>query len=451
MLEVAIIVLLILANGVFAMAEMAVVSANRLRLKRLADEGDERAASAGRLVEAPNDLLATVQVGITLIAVLSGAFGGAALAEPLSRIIGRWAWLAPYAYPVALALVVVLITYASLVVGELVPKRLALSAPERVASRLAGVMTAVSRVAAPLVAVLGASTDLLLRLLRVREVEEEPVDEDDISMLVEEGLKQGTVEPAEREIIVNAFWLGERRVNSILTPRSSLAWLEVDRGLDGLREALATTPHSRYPVCRGSVDEVIGFVTARDLLAAMLEGKTPSLEDHLKEPLFVPETLPTLTLLERFKSTGVHFAVVLDEYGGVEGIATLRDLVEELVGEVPGTDDVSRPSVVELGRWHWSVAGSLELDDLATLIGMDTSELPSGAAGAADAAHAVSIRTVGGLVALASGQVPRVGDSITVGAWRLVVTETDRMRVLRVEVKRDGASLSEKRRRAWRG
>lgn len=451
MLEVTIIALLILANGVFAMAEMAVVSANRLRLKRLADEGDEGAARAGRLVEAPNDLLATVQVGITLIAVLSGAFGGAALAEPLSVALGRWSWLAPYAYPVALALVVVLITYASLVVGELVPKRLALNAPERVASRLAGPMTAVARVAAPLVSVLGASTDLLLRLLRVREVEEEPVDEDDISMLVEEGLKQGTVEPAEREIIVNAFWLGERRVNSILTPRSSLVWLEVDDGLDGLREALGSTPHSRYPVCSGSVDEVIGFVNARDLLATTLEGETPSLRDHLREPLFVPETLPTLTLLERFKATGVHFAVVLDEYGGVEGIATLRDLVEELVGEVPGVDDAVQPSVVELGPSHWSVAGSLELEDLAKLVGLDASELPTHAVASSDSSRSVSIRTVGGLVALRTGQVPRVGDSVVVGPWRLAVTETDRMRAQRVEVQRDGASRSEKRRHAWRG
>lgn len=451
MLEVVLIALLILANGVFAMAEMAVVSANRLRLQRLADGGNQGARTAARLVEEPNDLLATVQVGITLIAVLSGAFGGAALAEPLAQWLSRWEWLAPYAFPVAMAAVVVLITYASLVVGELVPKRLALNAPERIASRLAGLMTAISRVTAPLVAVLGASTDLLLRLLRVREVEEEPVDEDDISMMVEEGLKQGTVEPAEREIIVNAFWLGERRVNSILTPRSSLTWLEVDRGLDGLREALASTPHSRYPVCRGSVDEVIGFVNARDLLAAMLDGEEPALEDHLREPLFVPETLPTLTLLERFKTTGVHFAVVLDEYGGVEGIATLRDLVEELVGEVPGVDDVVQPSIVDLGPSHWSVAGSLELEELAKLLGLDASELPTHDAGPSDSSRSVSIRTVGGLVALRTGQVPRVGDSIVVGPWRLAVTETDRMRAQRVDVQRDGASRSEKRRHAWRG
>lgn len=438
MLEIALIALLILANGVFAMAEMAVVSANRLRLRRKADEGDGGAEIAARLVESPNDLLATVQVGITLIAVLSGAFGGAALAQPLSEVLSRWAWLAPFAYPVAMALVVVTITYASLVIGELVPKRLALNAPERIAARLAGVMNAASRVAAPLVRLLGASTDLVLRIFRVREVEEEAVDEDDISMMVEEGLKQGTVEPAEREIIVNAFWLGERRVNSILTPRSSLTWLEVERGLDGLREALATSPHSRYPVCRGEVDEVIGFVTARDLLKELLEGRSPSLEDHLKQPLFVPETLPTLTLLERFKSTGVHFAVVLDEYGGVEGVATLRDLVEELVGEVPALEDDRQPAVVELGPAHWSVAGTLELDDLGKLIGLDVDELVPNQGDAEGPTPSVSVRTVGGLVALRTGQVPRVGDTVTIDPWLLEVTETDRMRAGRVSVSRTG-------------
>jgi putative hemolysin len=438
MFEIALIALLILGNGVFAMAEMAVVSANRIRLQRRADGGDNGAARAAVLVDAPNDLLATVQVGITLIGVLSGAFGGAALAEPLAAALGRVAWLAPYAYPVAMGLVVVAITYASLVIGELVPKRLALNAPEAIAARLAAPMAVVSRIAAPLVRLLGASSEVLLRLLRVREVDEEPVDEQDISMLVEEGLKQGTVEPAEREIIVNAFWLGERRVNAILTPRLNVAWLDLSEGLAGLRRALDERPHSRYLVCRGSVDDVVGYVMTRDLVGELLDGHAVDLRKHVKQPLFVPETQPTLTLLEQFKATGVHFAVVLDEYGGVEGVVTLRDLVEELVGEVPDEEDAHSPAVIELAPQSWSVRGSLELDDLEKLIGVSggaTSSL-AGSAGAdpAEVAPTVSVRTVGGLVALRTGQVPRVGDAIVVDGWRLVVTDTDRLRVTRVKV-----------------
>jgi len=447
MLEIVVIGLLIVGNGVFAMAEMAVVSANRIRLERQAAAGDAGASRAARLVSEPNDLLATVQVGITLIGVLSGAFGGAALAEPLSVTLSRVGWLEPYAYPVAMVLVVGAITYFSLVVGELVPKRLALTAPEALASRLAGPMLVVSRIAAPLVKLLGASSELLLRLLRVREVEDEPVDEQDISMLVEEGLRQGTVEPAEREIIANAFWLGERRVNAILTPRSSVAWLDVAAGVQGLRQALDERPHSRYLVCAGSVDEVVGYLMTRDLVAQLLEGTTPVLDEHVKQPLFVPETLPTLTLLERFKTTGVHFAVVLDEYGGVEGVVTLRDLVEELVGEVPDEEDVRDPAVIELGPTSWSVAGTLELDDLDRLIGSGSS-LSARLAGAGhgsggddgdSAVPAVSVRTVGGLVALRTGQVPRVGDAINLGDWRLEVTDTDRLRVARVKVSKPGA------------
>ena len=440
MLEILLIALLILSNGMFAMAEMAVVSANRIRLQRRADGGDAGASRAARLVDQPNDLLATVQVGITLIGVLSGAFGGAALAEPLAAVLGRVAWLEPYAYPVALALVVVLITYFSLVVGELVPKRLALNAPEAIAARLARPMTLVARIATPLVKLLGVSSEALLRLLGVTEADEEPVDEQDISMLVEEGLKQGTVEPAEREIIVNAFWLGERRVNAILTPRSSVAWLDVEEGVDGLRRVLAERPHSRYLVCKGSVDVVVGYLITRDLVDDLLAGHTPVLDDHLKQPLYVPETQPTLTLLEQFKTTGVHFAVVLDEYGGVEGVVTLRDLVEELVGEVPSAEDKQAPAVIELGPMSWSVAGSLELDDLEKLIGgsQALTQSLSGVAGGEQGSPvpAVSVRTVAGLVALRTGQVPRVGDSVTVGEWRLVVTDTDRMRVARVKVSR---------------
>lgn len=439
MFEIALISLLVLSNGVFAMAEMAVVSANRIRLQRRAEAGDAGAGRAARLVDEPNDLLATVQVGITLIGVLSGAFGGAALAEPLAGVLGTVVWLAPYAYPVALALVVMLITFASLVVGELVPKRLALNAPEAIASRLARPMLVVSRITAPLVRLLGVSSELILRLLRVTEVQEEPIDEQDISMMVEEGLKQGTVEPAEREIIVNAFWLGERRVNAILTPRSSVAWLDVEEGMAGLSRAMAERPHSRYLVSRGSVDEVVGYVMTRDVVRDLLEGRTPVLEDYLKQPLFVPETQPTLTLLDQFKSTGVHFAVVLDEYGGVEGVVTLRDLVEELVGEVPDEQDTQTPSVVELGPMTWSVAGSLELDDLERLIGNDTPLTASQtrtANGEQGSAAPVNVRTVAGLVALRTGQVPRVGDSITVGEWQLLVTDTHRLRVGRVKVSR---------------
>ena len=457
MIEALLIAMLIVANGVFATAEMALVSSNRGRLARLASGGNKGAVRAAELADAPNRFLSTVQVGITLIGVLSGAFGGAALAGPLSEVLATVVWLAPYAYPVAMALVVTLITYFTLVFGELVPKRLALGAPERLAAGLAPAMTAVSRVAAPLVALLSASTQGVLRLLGAGAPPNNEVDEDDIHLLVDEGLKQGTVEPSEREIIQRAFWLGERRLNAILTPRSEIVWLDIEDGVKGLAKLMEERPHSRYLVCRGQVDKVEGYVLARDLTSELLAGREPRLEEHLKQPLFVPETLPTLTLLQRFKTGGVHVAVALDEYGGVEGIVTLHDLLEELVGDIKKPGDDSRPEVEELAAGSYSVDGLYELDLLAKHLGSSTLErIAAGQnVGGPSGAGAVSIHTVGGLVSTELGGIPRLGDKINVGSYTFEVTEVDGLRTARVQVtkrrKSERRLSAEKRRSGFGG
>lgn len=436
MLGVLAIALLIVANGVFATAEMALVSSNRVRLARLAAAGNKRAGKAKALADSPNRFLSTVQVGITLIGVLSGAFGGAALAGPLSEVVAGVSWLEPYAYPVAMAVVVTLITYFTLVFGELVPKRLALGAPESLAANLAPLMTFMSRIAAPLVALLSGSTQFVLRLLGAGNEPSTEVDEEDINMLVEEGLKQGTVEPSEHEIIQRAFWLGERRLNAILTPRSEIAWLDVEDGVAGLGELLTKEPHARYLVCRGQVDEVVGYVLARDLTAELLTGQQPRLEDHVKEPLYVPETMPTLTLLQRFKTGGTHFAVALDEYGGVEGIVTLHDLLEELVGDIKRPGEDSRDEVEEIGENAYSVDGLYELDLLAKRL--DSAALQRVAGGQSPAGDSygggVGIHTVGGLVSMQLGGIPRLGDKVDLGSYTFEVTEVDGLRAARVQV-----------------
>ena len=456
MIELVLIALLILANGVFATAEMALVSSNRGRLARLDAEGNSGARKAVELAEAPNRFLSTVQVGITLIGVLSGAFGGAALAGPLSEALAQLAWLEPYAYTVALVAVVGAITFFTLVFGELVPKRLALGAPERLAARLAPLMSAISRVAAPIVWLLSVSTQGVLRLVGAGADPSNEVDEDDIHLLVEEGLKQGTVEPSEREIIQRAFWLGERRLNAILTPRPEIVWLDLDAGLEGLAKLIEERPHARYLVSRGEVDKVAGFVTAQDLIKELLAGREPKLADHLKEPLFVPETMPTLTLLQRFKSGGVHFAVALDEYGGVEGIVTLHDLLEELVGDIKKPGEDSRPEVEELSDDAYSVDGLFELDLLAERLGSAAiAKVADGENGAGPAGmSAVSVHTVGGLVAMQLGEIPRTGDSIELGGYRFEVSEVDGLRTSRVEVTKIQKSerrLSLEKRRAGFG
>lgn len=431
MLEAAVILALILANGVFAMAEIAVVSANRLRLRSQAEKGDAAAEKAAALAESPIKFLSTVQIGITLITVFSGAFGGAALAGPLSEVLARSALLAPFAYPLALFVVVVLITYLSVVVGELVPKRLALRTPEAVAMRVAPLMTGLSRAASPLVAVLSRSTNLVLRVFGVKEVRQDLVGEEDISLLVEEGLEQGTVEPAEREIIENAFWLGERRVTAIQTPRRHVAWLDARYGVAGLAGLLETDPHSRYLVSDGDIDKIRGTIRVRDLLPQLLRGEEVDLESHVREPLYVPETMPILSLLERFKSSGVHFAVVLDEYGGVDGIVTVNDVLEELVGDVPTAEELAAPAVRRLPGRGWSVAGDLDLEELLDVL--EEAGVTADNDAVVEAAEQ-QVRSVGGYLALRLGRVPKIGDSARLGPLKLTASAADHLSAKRVRV-----------------
>ncbi|MFO7544986.1 MAG: hemolysin family protein [Trueperaceae bacterium] len=451
MIEPLLIFLLILANGVFATAEIAVVSSNRMRLARMAAEGNAGAGAAVRLAATPNRFLSTVQVGITMVGVFSGAFGGAALAKPVATAIARVEVLRPIAPTLGLVLVVLAITYLSLVVGELVPKRIALNAPEKLAARLAPLMVGLSRVAAPLVHLLSLSTEGVLRILRVRPSAETAIGEEDIHMMVEQGIRAGTVEPAEREIIQQAFWLGERRVNAILTPRHQIAWIDLEEPEAMVTELTAERPHARYLVCRGDLDTVAGFVHSRDLLVTCLRGEALDLERVMAAPLFVPETMPALTLLDQFKTSGVHFAVVLDEYGGVEGIVTLGDLLEELVGDVPEASELTSPPVRDLPGGGWSVDGMVELEDLTDLLAAPA--FPGSVEDAAlDGGRAqVSVRTLGGFVTARLGRVARVGDVVPFAGYHFEVTAMDRLRVARVRVTSQAAQGSRHLRRPGGG
>ncbi len=419
MLSVIILLLLTLANGVLAMAEIAVVSANKLRLQQKAEGGDANAKRALALAENPNNFLSTVQVGVTLVTVFSGAFGGAALSGPLAEVLARVPWLRDVAQPVAFGVVVVLISYFSIVVGELVPKRIGLNDPERMAMNLAGVMGFLAALTRPLVFFLGASTDLLLRLLRVKQNEGEEISEEDIDMMIAQGLRAGVIEPAEQEIIENAFWLGERKVNAIMTPRPEVAWLDVEASASDILDQVREEPHGRYLVCEGDLDQVVGFVAVRDLFAGELSGAGLDLRSAMRKPLMIPETLPILALLNNFRESRTHFAVVLDEYGGVEGIVTLSDILEELVGDIlpPGSEDA--PEVVELGEGEWRIQGSIHVDDLVDELGLQDEVVPEGA----------GYQTLGGLLAERLGRVPQVGDETVWNGFRFVVEEMDGLRV----------------------
>lgn len=420
----AIVIALVLVNGLFAMSEIAVVSSNRFRLQQRADEGDRAAARALALVDDPNRFLSTVQVGITLVGVVSGAFGGAVLAGPLAEALRRVGWLAPYAGPVSFGLVVAGISYLSLVVGELVPKRLGMADPEGVAVRVAGLMHALSRAASPVVWLLGASTNALLRLLRV-EPDEDDIDEEDIENVIAQGREAGVVEPEEQVIIENAFWLGERRVNDIMTPRHEVAWLDVGSTREQVGAVLAGARHGRYVVAEGDLDHVLGYVESADLLRSALRGEAFDLTRHLREPLFVPETMPILAMLGAFRESGRRLAVVVDEYGGFEGLLTLGDILEELVGDLASVGP-EEPRVQELAPGAWRVDGAVHVDTLVDALGLGRE---------VDLEHA-GFQTAGGLAAFELGRVPDEGDAFEWHGHRFTVVRTEGQRVEELRVER---------------
>lgn len=408
------------------MAEIAVVSANKLRLQQKAETGNPAAARALALAQNPTVFLSTVQIGISLVGIFNGAYGAATLSPALAEMLSRVAFLAPFAQPLAFGLLVILITYLSLVIGELVPKRIALVSPESVAMAVGGFMTGLARGTKPFVHFLGASTNLILRLLRVPIASDEAITDEEIDMVIAQGLRAGVIEPAEQEIIENAFWLGERSVNAIMTPRHDLSWLDISAVDADLLELVRDEPHGRYLVCDGDIDKTVGYVAIRDLLATALEGKPTDLSAALRKPLFVPETMPILGLLEAFQKGGVHIAVVLDEYGGVEGLVTLTDILEELVGStmVAGEGELAEVEVVEDGRWM--VSGGTHIDDVLNILGLPDDLLPP----------EPGYHTLGGFMAERLGRVPQANDEVHWAGFGFRVENMEGLRVDRVAVQR---------------
>jgi putative hemolysin len=423
--EAAIILVLILANGLFAMSETALVAARKARLKERADRGDRRAAAALELAHSPDAFLSTVQIGITLVGVLAGAYGGATVAEQIGERLKPFPRLAPYGEAIGVGLVALVITYFSLILGELVPKRIALGSPERIASAVARPMKWLSRMASPLVRLLTASTSFVLRLLRVRPSAEPPVTEEEIKVLMAQGTEAGAFAPAELDIVGRVFRLADRHVASVMTPRNEMIWLDLDQDHEARRKLVRECGRSQFPVARGSLDTIQGILRVKDWLRA---EEAPPGDDLslLQPPLFVPETMAALDLLDEFQESRRHLAIVLDEHGGTAGIVTLHDLLEAIVGDLPPADEESEPLVVERGDGSWLVDGSLPIPDFK-----DRFRLPSLPEELERHFH-----TVGGLVMSALRRVPRAGDAFETSGLRLEVVDMDGRRVDKVLVTR---------------
>jgi putative hemolysin len=415
-----VVLLLILLNGFFSMAEIALVSARPARLQPLAAAGDAGAEAALELKGDPSRLLATVQMGITVIAVLSGTLGEATLGEAFQEYLAAYpGLLGRYAHVISMAIVVIGISYLSLIIGELVPKRIALINPERIASALARLMRMVARVGAPIEWVLSSSTDLILRILPVRH-EPMPVTDEEITFLLREGVAAGHIPQAETAIVEGALRLGDRRVSGVMTPRTQIEFLDLGDSEEEIRRQVRDSPYSRFPVVEGPSHQLVGIVQVKDLLAAVLAGQPFNLRAVLRPPLFLPETVTVLRALEIFKTSGEPMALVVDEYGDLEGLVTLTDILETLVGEVASEED---PRVVRREDGTWLFDGMIGLDELKQVLGISRLD-----------GEDPDFHTLGGYLMARLKRVPMVADRVTTGGFRFEVVAMDGRRVDRVMV-----------------
>jgi putative hemolysin len=421
-IDLGIVLLLILANGFFSLAEFALVSVRRSLLRERAEEGDAGARAALELAEDPNRFLSTIQIGITLIGILAGAFGGIRLAAYLVPFLLSVPLIAPWADAVAIGIVVLGITFTTMILGELVPKRLGLHRPVEIATLLSRPMRALSRLASPVVWLVSASTDLVLRIFRVPARERPAVTEEEIRSLLEEGRRAGILEAAEQDMMEAVFRFGDRRVEALMTPRPEIMALDLDAPPRENWEKISSGGHTWYPVYRGSLEVIAGVITVRDLLSQVMAGRQPDLASILRDPVYVPEGRPALTVLELLRTSRSHIALVTDEYGTITGLLTFHDIVEAILGSIPTPDQGREPDIVKRDDGSYLIEGILPLEDLKEQF--DLGPLPEEGEG--------YYRTIAGFLVYSLGHIPEPGEHVTRNGYRFEVVDMDGKRVDKV-------------------
>jgi putative hemolysin len=426
LVEILIVLALVLLNGYFAMSELAVVSARPARLEALARKGSRGARLALALARDPGRMLSTVQIGITLVGIIAGAFGGATLAEPLDNALARLPGLAPVSAEIAYTLVVLAITYLSLIVGELVPKHLALRAPERIASLVAPVIDLLSRISTPAVWLLEKSSLFVLRLLGSEVQPRETVTEEEVRTLIAEGTRTGVFHKQEQEMIIRVLRLADRPVRAIMTPRVELVWLDVEDDPAEIARVIKESGHSRFVIGKGSLDEVLGIVHVRSLLDACLAGRTLDLRAAVRPALVVHDNMPVLRALEVLRQARVSMALVVDEYGEVEGVVTVEDVLEAVVGDMPERRLGEEPAIIRREDGSLLMDGLLPLDEVKLTLGFES--LPD----------EKTYHTLAGFILAQFGRVPEEGQTVAYGGWRFEVVDMDGRRIDKVLVRRSG-------------
>ncbi len=418
--EIGLILLLVILNGVFAMAEFALVSSRTERLQQRAREGHSGAQRALKLASDLDRFLSTVQIGVSLVGMFAGAIGGATLAEPFADWLMQFPALESHAQTISLVIVVLGITYVTLVLGELVPKRIALSNPERAASILSWPMHAMSVITRPVVWLLGVSTKLVLRALGVESFERAPVTEEEIRAMLQQGTDAGVIDEVEQDMVESVFLLNDRPASALMTPRPEVVWLDLDDPAEELKERIMNEPFSRFPVGRESLEQLLGEVKAKDLLIQTWRGEDFDLESVLRQPLYVPDIMPALTVLEQFKLSGTQLAMVIDEYGSVEGVLTLTDILEAIVGDIPAQDQPEEPQIIEREDGSWLVDGMLTTDDFRRHWNIQE-PLPGEDQG--------MFQTLAGFAVMQLGRVPSSADHFDWEGMRFEVVDMDGPRV----------------------
>lgn len=417
-LEILFIFVLLVINGLFSMSEIAVVSARRLRLQKRAAEGDLGAQTAIDLAEEPDRFLSTVQIGITLVGILSGAFGGAALSTRLVPYVEQIPFLAAYAETASFAFVVLIITYFSLIIGELVPKNIALSAPETVASIFSRPMRFVSKATSPFVWLLSASTNFILKMFRFDDSNDAAVTEDEIRAMIAQGTRVGVFEESERELLESIIKLDDKRISAIMTTRTEIAWIDINDTPENIKRELREFNYSWILVCEDDLDNIRGFVKAKHLLNNVLSDEELDLEAALQQPVFAPTTNTALELLETFKTSHTHLAVIVDEFGTTQGIVTINDIMEEIVGDF-ALGGVSKSSAFQRADGSWLLDGRLSNVEFTDILDLDA--LP--------ADEKSLYQTLAGFVIRRLEKVPEIGDKFEWNGYCFEVVDMDGKRV----------------------
>ena len=422
--EVLIIGLLVAANAFFSMAELAVISARKSRLQEWVKMGNRRAATALGLAITPNKFLSTMQIGITSAGILIGAVAGGSLADGMAAYLESLPLIAPYHREAGFALVIIGITFALLVLGELAPKRLAVRHPETIATFMALPLLWLTKLSAPLLRMLNFSTDAICRLFGTPASDEPPITEEEIKTLVRQGTEAGVFEEAEQDMVEAVLRLGDRTARSLMTSRTQIAWLDLEDSAERIREKIISSGHSCFPVATGSLDKMDGVVSAKDLLGHSLAGHALDLKLLIQQPLFVPRTVSALEVLESFKKSGQHIALVVDEYGGIEGLLTQHDILEAIAGEIPFDGKPTDPKAIQRHDGSWLLDGMLSVDEFKEIFHVQS--LPGEKRDA--------YQTLGGFIFTRMGRVPSVSESFEWNGLRFEIVDMDGKRIDKVLV-----------------